>query len=94
MINKACNFTIQILTFVVFMEGVDHVYVLKLPGSPLQRMSYAFFFLIHALIIKYLVNRFEFLENYAPFMISASCMIYLTERGIYLSPDSFKLSHM
>lgn len=34
-INAACNFTIAILAFVVVLEAVDHVYVLKLPGSPL-----------------------------------------------------------
>lgn len=34
-IHKACNFTISILIFVVFLEAIDHVYVLKLPGSPL-----------------------------------------------------------
>jgi len=78
----------------VILEALDHVYVLKLPGSPLRRMSYAFYFLCHAIAIKWLLLRYKKLENKAAFMISLSCIVYLTERGIYLSPDQFKLSHM
>lgn len=93
-IHQAVNFTISILCFVVVLEAVDHVYILKLPGSPLQRMSYAFYFLCHTVIIKIALKRFKRLENLAAFLVSASCMINLTERGIYLSPHTFKLSHM
>ena len=34
-IHNAVNFTIFILAFVVVLEALDHVYILKLPGSPL-----------------------------------------------------------
>jgi hypothetical protein len=93
-VKKAINFTISILVFVVIMEGIDHVYVLKLPGSPIKRMSFAFYFLCHIVIFKILLSRYKLLENYAAFVISASCMINLTERGIYLSPTEFKLAHL
>ena len=82
------------MVFVVIMEAFDHVYVLNLPGSPLPRMSFAFYFLCHAIIIKYLLRRYKRLENFAAFMISLSCMVNLTERSIYLSPNEFKLAHL
>ena len=93
-INKACNFTIGILMFVVIMEAFDHVYVLKLPGSPLRRMSFAFYFLCHSIIIKFLLKRYKRLENFAAFMIALSCMVNLTERSIYLSPNEFSMAHL
>lgn len=41
-----------------------------------------------------MITKYKFLENYAPFIISISTIITLTERGIYLSPKEFKLSHI
>lgn len=57
-------------------------------------MSYAFYFLCHTIILKLMLRKYKFLENYAAFIISISCIINLTERGIYLSPKEFKLSHI
>jgi hypothetical protein len=93
-VDRAYNFTIFILSFVVVLEAVDHVYFLKLPGSPIKRMSYAFYFLCHTIVIKFLLKKYKHLERYAALFISISCIVNLTERGIYLSPDEFKLSHM
>ncbi len=61
-VTRACNFTIAILSFVVILEAVDHVYVLKLPGSPLRRMSYAFYFLCQSILLKILLKKYIWLE--------------------------------
>jgi len=41
-----------------------------------------------------MLTKYKFLENYAAFFISVSVVITMTERGIYLSPKEFKLSHI
>ena len=55
-------------------------------------MSYAFYYLCSVILLKILL-KYKILEKYAAFIISITCIVILAERGIYLSPSEFKLSH-
>jgi hypothetical protein len=57
-------------------------------------MSFPFYSLLWTLLIKAIINRYEWLEDHSPFIVALSVMMTLTERDIYLSPSSFKLSHV
>jgi hypothetical protein len=75
-------------------EAFDHVYVQKHLSSPIQRVSYTFYFLCIAIILKLMLNKYKFLEQYAAFIISLAGIICMAEREIYLSPKEFKFSHV
>jgi len=57
-------------------------------------MSYPFYGLCIAIILKLLLTKYKVLEKYAAFIISISIVMVMTEKEIYISPKEFKLSHI
>jgi hypothetical protein len=57
-------------------------------------MSYAFYFLLCSIVLRYFAVRYKALEEYAGFIISVLCMGFLTERGIYMSQNEYRFSTM
>ena len=86
------DLTIKSMAVFSFIEPVVHYYS-GTPGSPLQRASYCVYYLIWLLIVKYFLIKYpRQLEAHAAFMISGAQMIIVTERGFFMSPDTYQFS--
>ena len=88
------NFILKYIPMFVILDGIGH-HMNDKPGSSLVFMMFPLSFVIFALICKQLILKKVsyqlFMENHFVAMTLLMLTFTITESGIYLNPDQFKI---